>query len=64
MSCRASSDAASDPYRAVAGFFADQLKTAGTRADVPDLPTEGVKGNTHMLMVDKNSDDVAARIQA
>jgi hypothetical protein len=44
--------------------FANQLKTAGARVDVLDLPAEGVKGNTHMLMMDKNSDDIAERIQA
>ena len=58
----------SQPYwkvvRANIDRFANQLKTAGARVDVLDLPAEGVKGNTHMLMMDKNSDDVATRIQA
>ena len=29
-----------------------------------DLPEAGIKGNTHMIMMDSNSDQVAARIQA
>jgi hypothetical protein len=29
-----------------------------------DLPKVGIKGNSHMIMMDKNSDEVAAYIQA
>jgi hypothetical protein len=32
---------------------------AGGKADVLDLPAMGIKGNTHMLMMDRNSDEVA-----
>jgi hypothetical protein len=28
-----------------------------------DLPSEGLRGNTHMPMMDINSDEIAARIQ-
>jgi hypothetical protein len=28
------------------------------------MPAEGVRGNSHMIMMDTNSDDVARRIQA
>ena len=28
-------------------------------ADAFDLPAMGIKGNTHMLMMDRNSDEVA-----
>ena len=31
-------------------------------ADAFDLPAMGVKGNTHMLMMDRNSDQIAALI--
>ena len=31
---------------------------------IVDLPKAGIKGNTHMLMMDTNSDVVAARVQA
>ena len=35
------------------------LVAAGAKADVMDLPAMGIKGNSHMLMMDRNSDDVA-----
>ena len=41
------------------GKYRDALAAAGGTADVFDLPVMGVKGNTHMLMMDRNSDDVA-----
>lgn len=41
----------------------DQIRTAGGTADTLDMPAEGVRGNSHMIMMDTNSDDVAARIQ-
>jgi pimeloyl-ACP methyl ester carboxylesterase len=40
----------------------DALAAAGGKADVFDLPVMGVKGNTHMLMMDRNSDEVARLI--
>jgi pimeloyl-ACP methyl ester carboxylesterase len=43
--------------------FYDALKSAGGSADVIDLPKAGLKGNSHMIMMDKNSDQVAALIQ-
>jgi pimeloyl-ACP methyl ester carboxylesterase len=39
------------------------LKSAGGSIDVVDLPDVGVKGNSHMVMMDKNSDAVAELIQ-
>jgi pimeloyl-ACP methyl ester carboxylesterase len=39
--------------------YRDALVAAGGKADVFDLPIMGIKGNTHMLMMDRNSDDVA-----
>jgi pimeloyl-ACP methyl ester carboxylesterase len=39
--------------------YRDALAAAGGTADVFDLPVMGIKGNTHMLMMDRNSDDVA-----
>ncbi|MFZ6761818.1 esterase [Roseomonas sp. KE0001] len=44
--------------------WAGTIRAAGGRADVLDLPAEGIRGNSHMLMMDRNSDAVAARIQA
>jgi pimeloyl-ACP methyl ester carboxylesterase len=39
--------------------WAEAIKTAGGTADAFDLPRMGIKGNTHMLMMDRNSDDIA-----
>jgi hypothetical protein len=33
------------------------------RADEWDLPALGLAGNSHMIMMDTNSDDVADRVQ-
>ncbi len=44
-------------------FLADAGKY-GARYDVVDLPKIGIKGNSHMIMMDKNSDQVAGVIQA
>ena len=35
------------------------LKSQGGIADEIDLPTVGVRGNSHMIMMDRNSDEVA-----
>jgi pimeloyl-ACP methyl ester carboxylesterase len=42
--------------------YRDALKAAGVSADAFDLPAMGIKGNTHMLMMDRNSDQIAALI--
>lgn len=39
----------------------DALTAAGSDAHLMDLPAEGIKGNTHMLMMDLNSDALAAQ---
>jgi pimeloyl-ACP methyl ester carboxylesterase len=41
-----------------------QLRAAGVRADVLDLPAEGIRGNSHNPMMDRNSDVVAERVLA
>jgi pimeloyl-ACP methyl ester carboxylesterase len=43
--------------------YRDALATAGVRADVIELPARGIHGNTHMLMMDRNSDQTAAMIE-
>ena len=43
--------------------YTDVLKAAGGSVDVVDLPDAGIKGNSHMVMMDKNSDQVADLIQ-
>jgi pimeloyl-ACP methyl ester carboxylesterase len=39
--------------------FVEQLKKAGGAAEMMHLPALGIHGNSHMLMQDKNSDQVA-----
>ena len=43
--------------------YAGVLKSAGGSIDVVDLPDAGIKGNSHMTMMDKNNDQVADLIQ-
>jgi len=43
--------------------YFDVLKGAGGSVDVVDLPDIGIKGNSHMMMMDKNSDQIADVIQ-
>jgi pimeloyl-ACP methyl ester carboxylesterase len=43
--------------------FTDAVNKAGGKVEVVDLPKVGIKGNSHMIMMDKNSDEVAAYIQ-
>jgi len=39
--------------------FVDRLKKAGGEAEMMHLPAMGIKGNSHMLMQDRNSDQLA-----
>jgi len=43
--------------------FADAIRAAGGSVDVVDLPKVGIKGNSHLVMMDKNNLEVAALIQ-
>jgi pimeloyl-ACP methyl ester carboxylesterase len=43
--------------------FRTNLRNADGVGDLLKLPDEGVKGNSHMLMMDKNSDQIAGLIQ-
>jgi pimeloyl-ACP methyl ester carboxylesterase len=42
--------------------YANALKSAGGSVDFVDLPDRGIKGNSHMMMMDKNSDQIAGLI--
>jgi pimeloyl-ACP methyl ester carboxylesterase len=42
--------------------YADALKAAGGSVDFVDLPDKGIKGNSHMMMMDRNSDQIAELI--
>ncbi len=43
--------------------FQEAIRAAGGKPEVIDLPAIGIKGNSHMLMMDKNNAEVAAVIQ-
>jgi hypothetical protein len=43
--------------------FAEAVRAAGGSVDVVDLPERGIMGNSHMVMMDRNSDQVAAVVQ-
>ena len=43
--------------------YAGAFKAAGGSIEIVDLPDAGIKGNSHMVMMDKNSDQVADLIQ-
>src|SRR4051812_40674228 len=43
--------------------FAEKVRAAGGPVDVIDLPKHGIRGNSHMVMMDKNSAQVADLIQ-
>jgi hypothetical protein len=43
--------------------FLAKAQQAGMKVDYLDLPATGVKGNSHMMMMDRNSDAIAGHIQ-
>ena len=43
--------------------YGEAFKAGGGSFDLVDLPDAGIKGNSHMVMMDKNSDQVADLIQ-
>jgi hypothetical protein len=43
--------------------FGEAITKAGGKVEVVDLPKAGIRGNSHMLMMDKNNLEVAALIQ-
>ena len=49
-------------YRQVVDPYVESLRRAGGRIDVFDLPSQGIRGNSHVPMMDANSDEVAALI--
>ena len=42
-------------YRKAALAYVDAMRAAGGKVDVVSLPERGIKGNSHMLMMDKNN---------
>lgn len=50
-------------YRAAVDRFGAALAAAGGTVEILELPARGISGNTHMLMHDDNSDEIAGMIQ-
>jgi len=44
--------------------FGEAITRAGGKVEVVDLPKAGIRGNSHMLMMDRNNAEVAALIQS
>jgi len=43
--------------------FADKINLSGGHAEVVNLPDVGIKGNSHLMMMEKNNQEVAGFIQ-
>jgi len=56
-------DARWSAIRARSLAFAEAVRAAGGHVDVVDLPAVGIRGNSHMIMMDRNADEVAALVQ-
>jgi pimeloyl-ACP methyl ester carboxylesterase len=50
-------------FRKIDLQYADAIRAAGGTVDVIDLPAIGIRGNSHMLMQDKNNGEIADVIQ-
>ena len=50
-------------YRNIVETYTNAIKSAGGTADTIDLPAMGVRGNSHMVMMDRNSDEVALLVR-
>jgi len=56
-------DARWPKIRAIGYRYFDAVRAAGGTVDVVNLPEIGIRGNSHMVMMDRNSDEVAGVIQ-
>ena len=43
--------------------YSDEMKALGAPISWLSLPAEGIFGNSHMLMMDDNSGEIASRVQ-
>jgi len=50
-------------YRKIDTEYAAAVRAAGGSVDVVQLPDVGIKGNSHMLIMDKNNGEIADLIQ-
>jgi len=49
-------------YREVVDHYINRLKQAEGQVDILDLPEQGIRGNSHVPMMDNNSDEVAGLV--
>lgn len=49
-------------YRAKTDEYAERLQAQGGRVEILDLPSKGITGNTHVMMMDDNSDQIATMV--
>jgi len=56
-------DARWPKIRQIGYNYYDNVRKGGGSVDVVNLPQVGIRGNSHMIMMDKNSDQVAGLIQ-
>ena len=56
-------DARWPDIRARGVTFAESLRAAGGYVEIIDLPEQNITSNSHMIMMDRNSDQVAALVQ-
>lgn len=50
-------------YRASSTAYLEAIRSAGGNVDIVDLPAQGIRGNSHMIMMDRNADEVAELVQ-
>lgn len=50
------------PYKSDATAYSESLRSRGGTVETLDLPKHGVLGNSHMPMMDDNSDEIASMI--
>ena len=50
-------------YRDNAARYTDAIRAAGGVGDTINLPAMGIRGNSHMVMMDKNSDQIAEMVR-
>ncbi len=43
--------------------YSDKLRATGADSQILDLPKEGIHGNSHMLMMEKNNFEIADLIE-
>ena len=56
-------DARWPKIRSIGVKFIEAVRAAGGKGDIVDLPAIGIRGNSHMMMMDRNNAEIASLIQ-